>query len=198
MEFCYYYNTYNKLIKYAAKRYEIRGILDKEDLYQEGLAALHISIEKYKDKPDFSKSFKSHLFYVMSNTRNMYFTKARESTVTNRLFSESSIIDSVSGEETTDILSRTIDLNKFKKELIDKLRNNKRKVAKYALDILNIITDDDFTIPDSVRQLYKRIPNRITDEIISNVTGYDINKVKKGIKFLREETMKLAKKYGYR
>lgn len=65
-EFLRKLQDFDRLIRFAARRYKIPGVLDADDLYQEGLIILNMMFSKYDfspDSDDFRKLFKTELWH---------------------------------------------------------------------------------------------------------------------------------------
>lgn len=72
---------FSGLIRYAAKRYQIPGLLDKEDLQQEALIILDEFVKSdrfHPDTDDFRKMFKTTLWHGLSNVLRAHKTQKRD------------------------------------------------------------------------------------------------------------------------
>ena len=204
---------FEPLIWYAAKRYEVRGRLPAEDLYQEGLLALDDTLEQHwqhdPESHEFNRAFKSRLWHRMSHCLRHHNTESRDWKKEVRSFvneegDEISPLENV--PQTTfpdpDITLRVRDvlryLHAIKEDLIDQALKASiwGNSADDALQILQIIMASDDEIPDSMRDMYERIPSRLTKTVLVELTGWDIMKVRRGLNRLRTTAKKLAPSYG--
>lgn len=72
---------YDRLIRYASYRYALPGVLEHEDLYQEGLIILATFIKSDRFDPDsidFEKMFKTELWHGLSHHLHKFKTAKRD------------------------------------------------------------------------------------------------------------------------
>ena len=205
---------FEPLLWYAAKRLEIPGVLPKEDLYQEGLRALDATFEEHfeydPDSEEFTRAFKSRLFHRISHCLRKHKTGSRDW--------RKEVHDSISsfseeGDSIFDRISQTVfpppdylleleDLHSYLDALEVDLKDASLdgplwgNSAEDALEVLRLVTDPDYDIPDEVKMLYERIPSKITNPLIADIKGWDLMKVRRAISRLRKHARLLAPYYG--
>ncbi len=72
---------YEGLIRYASQRYRVPGVLEAEDLFQEGLCILNEMFGKYSFEPDsvdFRKMFKTELWHGLWKVLQKHKTQKRD------------------------------------------------------------------------------------------------------------------------
>lgn len=201
---------FDKLLWFAAKRFAISGVLLPEDLYQEGLIALDESLEEdwqhHPDTKEFERSFKSRLFHRMSHCLRWYKQDCRDwrkevHEVINNFEDEdegSSLLERVEQNmfPSPDTSCEIRDLYHFLESVRDRLDDISingslwNNSADDALEILDLIMDP--IIPDNICQMYERVPGHLSNALLAEVTGWDIMKVRRAIKRLREIASDIA------
>jgi len=209
---------YEPLLWAAAKRFEIKGVLLPEDLYQEGMIALEQTFEEHwktdPDSPDFTRSFKSRLFHRMSDVLRRHKTQSRdwrrEVRDGARLSPDATTDPDV---PVCDRLPQSVfpppdsslelrDLKRFVKTLEADLKEASLNgplwgsSADDALEVLRLVVDDGLEIPDEIREAYERMPSRMTNMVLAEITGWDVMKVRRALKRLRKHARQLAGSFG--
>lgn len=211
---------YQSFISGVSRRFEIRGLLSQEDLFQEGLITLHISIEESEhplDTEEFARYFRSKLYYAMRYQLRYYRAKSRDWTHAVR----QSTVDWVSARDDDDtkfdvviresaysnlvdveiealLDRRSFPFDKFIDELKNVLRNSMQSTD--ALKLLDFFLNPDYEIPENVRKMYNRIPsNKYAERLLSRVLNWDRNRLRRAKERLREAVRELMQvHYGER
>lgn len=208
---------FDTLIKFASRRYRIPGVLDPEDLYQEGLMILDsvfrdIEIGKYSfdpDSPDFRKVFKTELWHGLWKVLQHH--KAQKRDFKRTLPGDIS--------ETEDYLADEFELPDF---LISPspearvLRGEEKRKAEDFLHQLSLCLDEEENqllteltkqrkwdeIPEehlrnTMGDKYWRVQKkRVPQNVIANILGWSVIRVRRTIKRIRRQAMVLAKEKG--
>ncbi len=208
---------YEPLLWYAARRFEIPGILPREDLYQEGLIVLDEllteTIVNHPDSGDFTRSFKTRLFHRMSEKLKPHKTQKRDwkKELRDLLFKDErdndgtvSIFNRIpqSTFPSPDHLSELLALQQY----LDALESDLKQAsltgqlwgnsADDALEVLHLVIDPDLKIPKEISSIYERFPTALTKPLLSELTGWDRNKVRRALRRLRKHARELAPKFG--
>lgn len=201
---------FRSLLRFAAKRYEIKGILPFEDLYQEGLIALHDTLEYHwdmdPDSDNFSRAFRYRLFHRLAKELRRYRTKSRDYKCCESLSSEdessiprfkNKLVDYVN---TPDRSLEVSALRKYISALEDDLERASLtgsiwgNSADDGLEIFRLFKDYDGPLGDDVS--YERVHRRMNNPAICRITGMDLMKVRRALRRLRKHAMTLAPQYG--
>lgn len=207
---------FDSLLWYAAKRFEIKGVLHCEDLYQEGLVALEETFDnhwtRHPDSPEFTRAFKSRLFHRMSEVLRRCKTQSRD--WRKELHS---LLDPDSEDDTRDILNQIPQttfpppdrglelegLQKYRTAIEDSLRVAARSkpcfstLEEDAIELLHLVTDPDYEVPDALKIFYERVPSEgFSNAILAEITGWDVMHVRRALKRLRLHARQLATEYG--
>lgn len=205
---------YEPLLHYAAKRFEIPGVLNWEDLYQEGMIALEETFDYHwtrdPDSEEFTKAFKSRLFHRMHEVLRKYKTQSRdwrkELHATLDMDDEDDIFNKIPQRTfpPPDHNLHVQDLNKYVGELQESLREASRKAVGYstffvdAIELLNLITDPNLELPEDITDCYDRVPTEgFSNTILAELTGWDVMHVRRAMKRLRRHARVLSEKYGF-
>jgi len=207
---------FEPLLRYAAKRFEIQGVLSREDLYQEGLVALITTFEEHwevhPDSDSFERSFKSRLFNSMSNCLRKHKTQSRDwkkelrDVISEKSGSDKDFSPLNSIPQTTfpspDYALEIEDIDRY----LDALENDLSvasirgqmwgNTAEDALEIFKLVTDPNLDVPDEVKECYERLPRGLSNAIIAELTGWDLMKVRRAISRMRKHARRLAPDYG--
>jgi len=214
LEFVETLRTFEPLIWYAANRYEIPGVLLPEDLYQEGLIALEDALVEHWDHPpdseEFARAFKSRLFHRVHDVLKRHKTQSRDWRKEVRaLLDEDDEDDGIVArlrQSTFPPPDRGLelrDLTRFLERLRDDLKQASLEGSLWgnsaddALEILEIVSDDEYEIPKHIRDLYERMPTHMTNAILGEITGWDRMKVRRALKRLRKHARTIARQFGY-
>lgn len=207
--------TFEKLIWFAAKRFSIPGVLQPDDLYQEGLIALEETLAESLDHPDsaeFSRTFKSRLFHKILHILRRHKTASRDWRLEVRDVLNASedgtltsIFDTIPADDNSNP-EYIVSNNQLSEFVIDLRRELKKESVKGsifgnsyddALEVLDIVINyDPMTVPEEVVLTYERVPGHLSSAMISEITGWDIMKVRRALSKLRKEAAKICPKYG--
>jgi len=206
-------DEFEPLLWYAAKRFEIPGVLLPEDLYQEGLIALEETFDNHwtcdPDSYDFTRAFKSRLFHRMSEVLRRHKTESRDwrkelhATLDND--DENEVLGKI--PQTTfpspDHLLAMRDLSRYLEAIEAELKQAAidgplfSTIADDALELLRILVDPDFELPEHIKSCYERLPSSgLSNSILAELTGWDIMHVRRALKRLRKHAAKLASQFG--
>lgn len=156
---------FERLIQFCAKRLHIPGVLDQEDLYQEGLLILNAMFVKYDvspDSEDFNKLFKTELWHRLTNITLFYKRSKRDY----RKIDHS--VKTKADREDSDFEGRNPMYLKFLEDLHDEgltpedaaIENQESVMCEEVLDMLNERLDDE-----SLEVLFELVVPRDADEI---------------------------------
>lgn len=205
---------FESLLWYVAKRFEIPGVLSKEDLYQEGLITLDFALEQnweyHPDTPEFNRMFKSRLYHAMSAQLRFHKQRCRDwrnelrDSVTSYEDSEGSLLDNLqqSTFRSPDYRLENDSVKMFFVALESRIEDAASNgsiwggSADDALTIFRMISDPNFEVPQSVVDMYERFPSRLTNTILSEVLGWNVMRVRRAVSKLRKHAKELSIDYG--
>jgi RNA polymerase sigma factor (sigma-70 family) len=206
---------FEPLLWYAANRFEIPGVLWKEDLYQEGLLALEESLDQCVDHPEtlqFTRYFKSYLFHRMSDCLRRHKRHCRDWRREVREVlgdSEDPEVNPLARvpQDTYPSPDYALEMEAVRKYL-EAVTNDLERAAREgsiwgnsaedALELVKILTDPDLEVPEEVHALYERVPAHLSHTILAEITGWDAMKVRRALRRLRKHAISLAAAYGVR
>lgn len=203
---------YNRLIWYAARRYRIQGVLDPEDLYQEGLIILDKMFREYDfhpDSPDFRKMFKTELWHGLHHVLQRH--KAEKRDHRNTVLGEdvSELIESSEGDMWDRPRPETPEQKIFAgleiervDEFIETLYQQLDWEAQVVLrEIINPRSWEE--IPESCRTTKNDEPvwrkfKQIPQHVIANILDWPLIAVRRAIKRIRKTAKLLARDSGFK
>jgi len=207
---------FDRLIRYAAFRYRIPGVLDSEDLYQEGLIILDKMFRKYNfhpDSDDFRKMFKTELWHGLWHVLQKYKQSKRDwRRVLNK---DLSTLELASDEESGNLHSDA--LHAFASSPEDHVRETQTNESlSLFLDTLVARLDDEARvvlsellyprswseIPEESKKnssddIYWRCPKkRIPRHILASILGFPKIRVRRAIKRIRSAALEVSTELG--
>jgi len=210
-------SEYENLIRYASRRYRIRGVLEPEDLYQEGLMILDSMFHKYDfdpDSVDFRKMFKTELWHGLWHVLKLHKTqkrhhtklhpddyadlekKAAHSGMSNLPGDPSVFCASSDPEESYSLVEEERVVESFVDKLVDRLD------AEAQLVLNELVYPREWEeIPDYCKMtqdlmLYERVPSRIPNHVIAELLDIPIIRVRRAIRRIRTEARQLGEELG--
>jgi len=209
-EFAAILQEYIGLIKYAAKRYSVPGLLDKEDLVQEGMLILDQLLEDNEfdpTTPDFRRMFKTLLWHGLASKVSAFRAQKRDF---RKLVYENDTDDEggdtsgswlVSSDPSPEQLSASIAdaevLRNFLETLLARLDDEAKGILQ---EILSEKSWEE--IPEQYRcteleDEYTRVPKRkVTGYALAGSLGIPFIRFKRGLKRIRVAAVDVADEVG--
>ncbi len=208
---------FENLIWYVARRYHIAGVLDVEDLFQEGLLILDSMFDKYSchpDSVDFRKLFKTELWHGLSKALRKHKTQKRDYRIAE---SFESIIFAEPDSTTRAVGYKEQDLNlecessessylenQEHQEIIDlvsKLFSRLNEDEQTVLDLLINPMDWDEIDPSFQTTMdgleYYRVPVNPPQHSIAGTLGWSLTYYKQTLLSVRKSVKLVSKEYGF-
>lgn len=209
---------FDSLIRYAAHRCRIPGVLDPEDLYQEGLLILdrmfHDDYEYYLETDvDFRKMFKTELWHGLIKIINKHKAKRRDfKKVLNEDYIDierkvqmreegAPAVEAFQGnydpEQAFFVKEEADQVELFMDKLVERLDDDANVVLQelmYPTDWEDIPEVFKWTATDGV---YERMPKRVPLHIIAELLGWPHIKVRRAVKRIRKASQELAPEMGF-
>lgn len=204
---------FNKLIRFASYRYRIPGVLDSEDLYQEGLLILSTMFTKYdfdSSSLDFRKMFKTELWHGLNKIMQKQKQKKRDyrkkanydySYHTLASDDEKNAVDSnVAASSPEENATCNEDANEAV-DFVMRVRERLDREGQLVLDeLMNPREWDD--VPEEFRRepwggVYWREPrNGVPRHIIADMLGIPRIRLKRTVKKVRKVAAEVAEELG--
>ena len=209
---------HESLIRYAAKRYRIQGVVEPEDLYQEGLMILHQMIDKYDFDPysdDFRKMFKTELWHgLWKMLRHSKATKRDHRATVVHDFQEPDYDEHGNHEHSKPRLNAALASPDSQPDeavsdqqhaartvvFLHRLRASLDSEARDVLDyVLNPPTWDD--VPPALRVTkegdeYWKLPSRIPQHVTAFMLGIPIIRFRRALKRIRKKAALIGDEEG--
>lgn len=192
---------FNGVMLAASSRYEIPGVLDAEDLYQEALHILDMMFVSYDfspDSDDFRKMFKTHLWHELSTLCQRENYQKRDW--------KSKISEQTSLEDGVGSLWDVIPGDTLPADIYIEYKESASRVEAFLSD-MNFILDEDGKVlfnelldpspldPNIVKD-YKRVPKKRSSTILSRQLGWTKYKVTKYLDQIKKYTHNCAVLHG--
>lgn len=199
---------YESLMRYAARRYRIQGVLDPDDLYQEACVILYRMFLKYdfdENSVDFRKMFKTELWHGLSKVLHRFKTKKRDHTKPVRGNAETleneglvSFCDQGHPSPEDQVIQNesVAEVDKFLETLIMRL-DDEALVVLYEL----LYPRSWLDVPDSYKanvfdDKYWRAPKKVPQHVVAGVLGLPLIRVRRTIKRIRREAVRVGEELG--
>lgn len=204
------------LIRFASHRYRIPGVLEPDDLYQEGLMILDDMFRKYDFEPDsddFRKMFKTELWHGLWHVLQKYKTIKRDwRKVTPKDFADierdlasgeadglplDRVTCTFTPEEAYEIKESTENTERFIEMLVDRLDDEARVVLS---ELIYPRTWDE--IPDKYKctgndEVYWRVPKKVPQHVLADLLGWPLIRVRRAITRIRKHAKALGVEVGF-
>lgn len=213
---------YDSLIRYAAKRYKISGVVDPDDLYQEGLFILDECVRKSSFEPDssdFRKMFKTKLWHGLGKA--IHKRKAKKRTwkkILNEDFSQlerlvsrshdysssselgASVEDFYSAklnpEQSLELREEVNEVDKFLELLVDRLDDDARIVLYELLYPREWSDIPEDCIANAFGDEYWRVPKKIPKAVIARAMDWPLTKFRRAVSRVRKQSKILGEELG--
>lgn len=184
-----------------ARHYEIHGVLEEEDLYQEGLIELDhmVNLEQYRDLPD--KTFSS---YFKTRLSNKYIKRIKHHTRAKRNWKNTVFFDNIEriiyDKDTVHGRFPVADTHMFNgtsvapdieleneqkeqeaKEFFSTVREGLDEEARWVFDQLMF-----GVVPDQIKGEFQRVPTHISTTVLGLIFAWDRQKAWRVLKRVRD------------
>lgn len=212
---------YDRLIRFASRRLTIQGVVDPDDLYQEGIHILDKFVSETQfdaNSVDFRKLFKCHLWHGLINKMNYAKAKKRDHTKTAYI---SAIEDSDNESSDSFMLERSADalildslqdrttgedrlmqveaaqaVEDFIERLIDRLDAAQQRVLQAVIsppEWEQISAAAQTTVSGFV---YLRTPRSMPQQVLASFLGVPLSRFRKDLRAIRRTATQLQEDIG--